>query len=85
MCVTTKKEVRMKNLIIDKLLNPIGGEIKKKPLASPLKVAADTIANNIAMKPLNEVTAKDKDFMRAYVKMEQARLGINIEKLKPEK
>ena len=37
------------------------------------------------MKPLNEVTAKDKDFMRAYVKMEQARLGINIEKLKPEK
>lgn len=75
----------MKNLIIDKLLNPIGRKIEKKPLASPLKVAADTVANNIAMKPLNEVTAKDKEFMKAYVKMEQARLGINIKKLKPEK
>ena len=74
----------MKNLIIDKLLNPIGRKIEKKPLASPLKVAADTVANNIAMKPLNEVTAKDKEFMKAYVKMEQARLGINIKKLKVE-
>lgn len=75
----------MKNIIINKLLEPVGNKIKKRPVDSPLKVALDTITNNIAVKALNEITSKDKEFMKAYVKMEQARLGINLEKLKQKK
>lgn len=33
----------MKNIIINKLLEPVGNKIKKRPVDSPLKVALDTI------------------------------------------